>query len=63
MKGLPPVEIFVKGREPYALAAILVRLGRGERDTLEIATGYWSDIAHETTKSGLKRVFVIEDIS
>jgi hypothetical protein len=35
---------------------------KGERGTLEIATAYWTEIAQEAMRSGLKRVLVIEDI-
>lgn len=35
---------------------------KGERGTLEIAIAYWTEIAQEALKTGLKRVLVIEDI-
>lgn len=47
----------VENRGRYLFAHI-----KGERGTLEIATAYWTDIAQEALKSGLKRVLVIEDI-
>lgn len=35
---------------------------KGERGTLRIATAYWTEIAQQVLKTGLKRVLVIEDI-
>ncbi|HEX6280250.1 MAG TPA: hypothetical protein VFZ49_09595 [Pyrinomonadaceae bacterium] len=35
---------------------------KGKRGTLEIATGYWQEIAQRTIEAGVKRVLVVEDI-
>ena len=35
---------------------------KGDRGTLEIATAYWTEIAQEAIRTGLKRVLVIEEI-
>lgn len=44
-----------RGRYLYALI-------KGHRASLEIAMGYWSEIAQAALSSGLKRLLVIEDI-
>ena len=35
---------------------------KGEKGTLRIATEYWTEIAEQVIKTGVKRVLVIEDI-
>ena len=50
-------ELRFEDRGRYIFAHI-----KGERGTLEIATAYWTEIAQEAVRTGLKRVLVIEDI-
>ena len=50
-------ELHFEDRGRYFFAHI-----KGNRGTLEIATAYWTEIAQEAIRTGLKRLLVIEDI-
>lgn len=50
-------ELRFEDRGRYIFAHI-----KGNRGTLEIATAYWTEIAQEAIRTGLKRLLVIEDI-
>ena len=50
-------ELRFEDRGRYIFAHI-----KGNRGTLEIATAYWTEIAQEAMRTGLKRLLVIEDI-
>ena len=47
----------LEDRGPYLFARI-----EGERETLDIAKAYWTDIARYVIRSGKKKLLVIQDI-